>query len=237
VVAVPQLSDERHAALLDASAELRDRGREHRERAEHRHGDNEDRADGEGREHDRAGQEHAGHGDHHGEAGDEHGPARRGRGELQRGLLGASCVLLLHLSSQVEHRVVDAHGEADQQDHRVDRPVHVQQVADQRRQSERRHHRGQPEQQRDAGGHEGTEREHEDHDRHRKRGHLGPLEIAGEAVVDRLVDAGVAELANQQTGVRTLHRRGRGERGSDAVGGGVGIAGDLEGHQGGAAVT
>ena len=88
---------------------------------------------------------------------------------------------LLALAAQVEQRVVDADGQADQQDHRVDRLVDVQQVAEQRGQPERRHHRGQAEQQRDAGGDERAEGEHEDHERHRERGDLGLLEVLGEA--------------------------------------------------------
>ena len=48
--------------------------------------------------------------------GDEHGPARRRRGGFERGGLGAAGAPLFAFTPHVEERVVDADGEADQQD-------------------------------------------------------------------------------------------------------------------------
>ena len=68
-----------------------------------------------------AGQVHAGHRDHHGEAGDQHGATRCRGGDLERLARRAALGALLALTAQVEHRVVDADGQADQQQHRGDR--------------------------------------------------------------------------------------------------------------------
>ncbi len=71
-----------------------------------------------------------GHRGHDRQAGDEHRAAGRGRRDLQRVGGRAPARTLLALTAQVEQRVVDADSQADQQDHRVDRLVDVQQVAE-----------------------------------------------------------------------------------------------------------
>ena len=54
----------------------------------------------------------------------------RGRGRLERRLLRAPAGALLALAAQVEHRVVHAHGEPDQEHHGADRLVHRPDLAD-----------------------------------------------------------------------------------------------------------
>jgi hypothetical protein len=73
----------------------------------------------------------------------------------------------LALAAQIEERVVDADREADEQDHRADRLIDVQQVADDLGQAERGGDRNDCEQQRDAGCHQRAEREHQDEQRDR----------------------------------------------------------------------
>ncbi len=90
---------------------------QHGERAEHRDGDDHHRPDREGHERLVAGEEHAGHRDQHGDAGDEDGAAGGGCGGLEGGVLAASGGTLLTLAAEVEERVVDSDGEADQEDH------------------------------------------------------------------------------------------------------------------------
>ena len=78
-----------------------------------RDGDDEHRADAEADEDRVAGEQQAGHRGHHGQARDEHRAARGGGGDLHRGLGRVAAVALLHHAARVEHRVVDADGEAD----------------------------------------------------------------------------------------------------------------------------
>ncbi len=236
VVAVTQTADVRHAALLDVVAQLGEDGGQDGDAADHRDCDDEHRADGEGREDGVAGQEHARHRDQHGQAGDEHGLARRRGGELERGLTAAPGVALLHFSPQVEHRIVDADGEADQQDHRVRRGLHRDDLADRADQSERPDHGRDGEQQRDTRRDERAEGDDQDDHRDRERQELGPLEVIVEAGAELLVGACVAELLDPQVGVRLLGRRGGGERGVDPLVGLIAVARDREGDERGAAI-
>src|SRR3712207_7785369 len=87
---------------------------------------------------------------------------RGGGGGLQRGLVALAGVALLHLAADVEHRVVDADRQADEQDHGADLLLEREDLADRAEQADRRHHRGEAEQQRQAGGHERAEGEDED---------------------------------------------------------------------------
>ena len=66
---------------------------------------------------------------------------------------------LLPFALQVEHRVVDADGEADEQDERGRLVGDREQVTGKCEQAERREDGGQPEQQRDARGDERAERD------------------------------------------------------------------------------
>ena len=231
-----QPPQERDAPAVDPVAELRDHRGQDRERADERDRHDQDRADAEALKHARAHQQHARHRGHHRQARHQHRAPGRGRRDLERRRGRAALRPLLAVAAQVEQRVVHADGQADEQDHGVDRLVDVHEVAEQRGQPERSHHRGHAEQQRDAGGDQRAEGEHEDDERHGERGDLGLLEVLGEAVAHGLGDAGVADLADQQVRVGLLHRCRRGQRGVDAVRRGVGIARDLERQQRGAAV-
>ena len=148
--------------------------------------DDEHRADGHRGEDGVAGDQHAGHRDQHGHAGDEHGLAGGRGGELERGLVGAPGVALLHLAPEVEHRVVDADREADEQHDARGGVGHRDDLADRREQAERAHHGGEAEQQRHAGGDERAEGDDEDQQRDRQRERLGPLEVLLEGRVERL---------------------------------------------------
>ncbi len=67
---------------------------------------------------------------------------------------------------------------------------------------DRREDGGQAEQHRDAGGQQRAERDDQDDQRDRDGEELGPLEVGGELVVERLVDGCLAELVDAQVGVR-----------------------------------
>ena len=92
---------------------------------------------------------------------------------------------LLALTAQVEHRVVDAHGQSDQQHDRADRLVHRPDLADRADQADRRGHRGDGEQQ----GHEGRQQRAKSKDQDdqgdRQGGDLRLLEV----VLERLARA------------------------------------------------
>ena len=99
----------------------------------------------------------------------------------------------------------------------------MQHVTEEVREAECRKHRREAEQQRQAGRHQGAERQHEDRERDRQRGELRTAEVMRERLVHGLDAAGVAQLADEQPRVGVLYR-GRGcERWSDAIRGGVGV--------------
>src|SRR5436190_5578 len=81
-----------------------------------------------------------------------------------------SALALLALAAQVEHRVVDTHRQADQQDHLVDRLVHGGDVADKGDDADRPRHRRERQQQRDARCDQRAERDQQDDERDRQRG-------------------------------------------------------------------
>ncbi len=152
-----------------------------------------------------------------------------GRGGGFEGRLRAvALVALLHLAADVEHRVVDADGEADEQDHRADLVGDRRQLADRTEQAERRADGGHAEQQRQPGGDERAERYEQDQQRERQRQRLGLLEVLAERLLERLLDRGRAELLDAQVGMLGLDGRGGGERRVDARGGVFVVAGDLE---------
>ena len=128
---------------------------------------------------------------------------------------GASRVSLLHLAAQVEHRVVDADREADQEDHGVRGLLHRDDLADRADQAERADHGRDRQQQRDAGGDQRAERDDQDEQRDREAEELRALEVVVERGAERLVGGGVAELLDPQVGVRLLRRRGGRQRGVD----------------------
>ena len=122
---------------------------QHGQRADHRDRDDHHRPDREGHERLVAGEEHAGHRDQHGDAGDEDGAAGGGCGGLEGGVLAASGGTLFALAPEVEERVVDADGEADQEDHLGDLLVDRDELARERDQARGRDDGGDREQQRD----------------------------------------------------------------------------------------
>ena len=149
---------------------------------------------------------------------------------------GPSGGTLLPFALQVEHRVVDADGEPDQQDHRRSLEGDRDQMARQRDQAERRQDGGQGEQERDAGGHERAEREHEDEQRDRERERSGLAEVVAVRGLDALLGAGVAELADREARMGRLRCCNRVQDGLDLVDGFVLVALDGEADERGVAV-
>ena len=174
---------------------------------------------------------HARHGDHHRQARDEHRPPRGRRGSRQRRLFAAPRFALLALAAQVEHRVVDADRQADQQDHLVDRAVNGREVAGHSDQADRREDGRQREQKRNAGRDQRAECDQQDHERDRQRGYERPVEILADRIVQLLVDARIADLLDRETGIGSLCGGGGLQCRADPVRGLVLVAGDLEPKQ------
>ena len=206
LVLVATLGDVGQAALLEPAllAEVGQHGRQERERPDHGDGDDDDRADAEGREDRVAGEEHAGHRGDHGEAGDQHRATRGGGGDVERGLGRAALVLLLHHATQVEHRVVDADGQADQHRDDLDGLMQRSELADGPEQPGGGHEGRDAEQQRDAGGDGRTEHEQQDDQRadHRDLLRLRLVRTLGGA--ERLALGRAAVLLDEHLGVRLL---------------------------------
>ena len=104
-------------------------------------------------------------------------------------------------------------------------------------QPDRGDNRGDPEQQRQAGGNERAERRHEDQQRDRQREELGPLRVVLERLPDRAAGAGVAEFLDPHVRMRGLHTLDGGEHGHHAIARGLGVAEQIELQQGRAAVS
>ena len=111
---------------------------------------------------------------------------------------------LLALTLQIEEGVVDSDRHPHQQDHRLGRVGGMEDVARERREPHRGKHRREGEQDRYAGGDEGTKGDQQDQegDRH------GELLRLHEVLVDRLTQlmrrAGKTELRDRERGVRLL---------------------------------
>ncbi len=227
-VVAAEPADERHAAPVDAVAEPRQQCRQHGQRPDHRDRDHCDRGDGERLEDGVARQEHARHGRHHGQAGDEHGAAgRRGCG-LERGTFAASGGPFLALALQVEERVVDADGEPDQEHERAGLVRHREDVAGPGDDAEGGKDSRQGEQQRDPGGGESAERDHEDDERDRERQHPGFAEVLLNGRRESVDCAGHAELADVELRVCLLGCVDLGENRIELLRRLVGCAADLE---------
>ena len=123
---------------------------------------------------------------------------------LQRRLFAAPCRTLLALTLEIEHRVVDADGEPDQQDQLVDGLIDGHQRAGNRDQPEGGEDGGQREQQRDARGDEASEDDDQDDQRHRQREHARLRQVVQKGSLNPLVGAGVAELADEVPLIRPL---------------------------------
>ena len=198
--------EEGHAHLVDPVTEPREERRQDGERAEHG-----DRHDEDGRHRERAErlvarEEHAGHRGHHRQAGDQDRASRGGGGSLESRALALARRALFALALQVEHRVVDADRQPDQQHDRADVLVHGPDLARDREQAHRRHHGREGEQQRDACGDERAEGDDEDHDRDRQREETRPLEVLVELLVELLLGAD-AELLDPKASDWPLRRR------------------------------
>ena len=227
-VVAAEPADERDAQPVDLVAEPREQRREHGQRAEHGGRDDEDRGEAERLEGRVAGQEHAGHRGDHGQPGDQHGAAGGGGGGLEGGGRAASGGAFLACALQVEHRVVDADREADQEHHRLRLERDWEQVARQRDQPERREHGGQTEQERDAGRDECAEGQQEDQERDRQREHPGLAEVVPVRRLDFLLGAREAELADREAGVSALRGGDARDDRLDLVDGLVAVAADVE---------
>jgi hypothetical protein len=233
--ALLQAADERHAALVDAGAELRHHRREHRQRADHRDGDDEDRPGRERGERRRAGQVHAGHGDHDGQARHEDGVPRRRGGGLQRGVRVLAGGALLTGAAQVEERVVDAHGQADEQDDVVDRLLYRRELAERADEPHRGHDGGDREEQGEAGGDQRPERDQQDDQRDGSDRLPAFARSSLKISLKLLVRARVAELLDDELGVRLLSGLGLRDRAVDDLldARGLLVAGDDEADHGG----
>ncbi len=108
---------------------------------------------------------------------------------------------LLALTADVEQRVVDPDGEADEHDDRGRGAALRGDVRDDAERAERPRHRGQAEQERDDRGHDGAEGDDEDEQRDRQRHELGVMEVVVEDVVDGATARSVAGLLQLGAGV------------------------------------
>ena len=150
------------------------------------------------------GQEHAGHRHHDGQPGDEHRAAGGCRGGFDRRPLAATGGPFLSHSLQVEHRVVDAYGEADEEHDCRDLVRQRQQVAGQGEHAERREDGCQREEERNAGGDERSEGDQQDDQRDRNRQDTGLCQVLPERVGDGCLCARFAELADEELRVSPL---------------------------------
>ena len=107
---------------------------------------------------------------------------------------------VLAFTLQVEHRVVDADREPDQEHDCGGLRRHRQQLAGQRDQPEGGEYGGQGEEQRNACGHERSESDHEDDQRDRNREETGFLQVVRERRVNRLDRARVSEFPMKSCG-------------------------------------
>src|ERR671937_358410 len=126
--------------------------------------------------------------------------------------------------------------EPDQQDRRRHLLRDRQQLTRQRDQPERREDRREREQQRDACGHERPECHHEDDQRDRDREYARALEVLCSGLVDRLLRARVAELADEEARVGGLRVVDAIQDRADLVAGIVLVAPNVELHERGALV-
>ena len=130
----------------------------------------------------------------------EHGLARGRRRAQQRVARLCARPPLLALAAEVEERVVDADGHADEQDHGLGHVRRRQHVGEERVEPEGGEHGGEREQHRQAGRDERAEREQEDEQRDRDREQLGVREVLVERLVDLVVRARVADSSTVKAG-------------------------------------
>jgi hypothetical protein len=215
-------------SLQETGRLRREQRGKHRQRADDRRRHDEDRGQGDAREHAVAREEHAAHGGHDGQARDEHRAARGGCGDLDRVDLAGAPRQLLTLTGDVEDRVVDAHGEADEQDHRLSHVRDRQELARHGGQPERCDHRAHREGDRNAGDQQTAERHDQDQERDRQRQLLGLLKVLALGVVVGLGEATVTGLRDHEARVCRLRGCRRRLDGRDLSADRVEGAGDLE---------
>jgi hypothetical protein len=123
-----------------------------------------------------------------------------------------AAVALLHHAARVEHGVVHADGEAD--DHRELGHVGRQRVelADRPEQSDGGRRGAGAEHEREAGGHDGAERDQQDDQRQGAGDQLGLLAVLGVLRRDLLGGGGIAELLDPHLGIGLLDGGDGGER-------------------------
>ena len=162
--------EERDPTKVHAIAEDRERGRQEREAADDGHQDDADAADRHRGEHVDAEGEQAGDGDGDGDAGEEHRTTGGAAGDLDRRVLVATEAALRAEAGDDEQRIVDGHGEADEQHELAgaggDRG---HELAVDPEDAEAGQQRGEGEDERDARGDDGAERDQQDQERQRQR--------------------------------------------------------------------
>ncbi len=145
---------------------------------------------------------------------------------------------LLSLPPHGEERVVDADGHPNQEDHGGRRlPIGGVGVADERKEPERREHRGEREQDRKPARHDRAESGEEDRERERNRQPLGAREVLAELLAELVVRTGVADLAHAHDAVRGLRAGDRLEDRLDPVLRRIAVAADVELDEDGVAVA
>ncbi len=229
-VVAAQPVDERHTNAVDVVPQLGEKRGQHRQRPEHRNRDHRHRGDRERGEVGVSGEEHACHGHEDGEPRDENrstgGRCRR----LECGLLAPAGRTLLAFALQVEHRVVDADREPDQEDDRADAVTHRQRLAEYRHETHRREDGREPQQERDARCDERAEGDQEDAQRQGDGVEPRLLEVVEERSLDLLPGA-LAERSDVEARVRLLNLVDGGDDRIDVVDGLVGGTGDVDGDQ------
>ena len=109
-------------------------------------------------------------------------------------------------------------------------------MADRADQPDRGDHRGQRKQQRDPRGNQRAEGDQQDHEGDREGGDQRLAEVVADRLVELLLDARIAELADGEAWVGGLHGADRRQRRTDAIFDLILGAGDLEAQQGRVAV-
>src|SRR3954454_14150016 len=163
------------------------------------------------------------------------------RPDVAAAVASASCraalVALLHLPAQVEHRVVDADGQADERHDLPDDRRELLQAADRAEQPDRADDGGRAEHERHPGGHEGSERGEQDQQRRGIGEELGRPLVAVVLLGERLRGGRAAELLDAHARVVALDGGDGGERPTDVALGVLVAAGQREAHGDRAAVA
>ena len=195
-----QVRQEGDPAAVDAGAEQLEHGRQDGDGARDRAGDDGNRPARDAVEDVGADHVLAGHGDRDGAAGDEHRAAGGAGGARERLVRGRAALPLLAGADDVEERVVDADGHADQEHDRLDGVVEREGLADRAEQAEGGRDRRQREQHRHERGDDRAEGKEEHEQRHGHGQELRAVQVA--------VDDGVACVARRDVaGLPDRHLR------------------------------